>query len=326
MFVGFSLVGLSACAGIGWYAFRRILLPQTQVKLPPSGARPWSRTRTLSPESLVGDVGLVGNVVQTQMDAFPAPGIVNNGFAPSQPDPSFIPPNNAFGGNIPVTGALQNNLGAHTQSLEPLYGGMSAPADFRQQGLPGNGQYPQSFPTPSNGFAGLSDGFIPPSPQIFAQNEPSMIPPGSGTLPIVNNRGFAPASSDFNAMYGLPDDPFGSSFNNEPSWLEALRNDQGRSGSDGNSFGGFPQPAPAFKSTGSVGNGFTRPLESSMDSHAQPFNGSAAQRMVSFTNNGQVSINDPELTEIIRQYSEKSQALPHPESSSLLPPSDSGSF
>jgi nitrate reductase NapE component len=41
--------------GVGLLAFRRMLLPQIDVKLPPSGARPWSRFRVPNPRSLAAD-------------------------------------------------------------------------------------------------------------------------------------------------------------------------------------------------------------------------------------------------------------------------------
>ena len=41
--------------GAGLLLFRRMLLPQITVKLPPSGARPWSRFRVPNPWSLVGN-------------------------------------------------------------------------------------------------------------------------------------------------------------------------------------------------------------------------------------------------------------------------------
>jgi hypothetical protein len=53
--VAIAFLGLLLCLGIGMFVFRRMLLPQTNVKLPPSGARPWSRTRVPNPDSLEGN-------------------------------------------------------------------------------------------------------------------------------------------------------------------------------------------------------------------------------------------------------------------------------
>jgi hypothetical protein len=115
-------------------------------------------------------------------------------------------------------------------------------------------------------YSGFSDGFIPPSPQLFPQNENSMIPPGSGTFPLVTN-GFTPASPAFNGMYGLPDDPFASSQSGAASWLTNLGE-----GSDLNNLAG-----PEAKRT-----------------NVAPT---------------QADLNDPYLAEIIRQYSQKGQAV-----------------
>ncbi len=52
------LIGL----GIGSFALRRTLLPARETKLPPSGARPWSRIRIPNPASLGGHVTVTGNM------------------------------------------------------------------------------------------------------------------------------------------------------------------------------------------------------------------------------------------------------------------------
>ncbi|MGH2480243.1 MAG: hypothetical protein ACRDHW_11355, partial [Ktedonobacteraceae bacterium] len=41
----FVLVGLALSLGAGWLLFHHVLMPANEVKLKPSGARPWSRTR-----------------------------------------------------------------------------------------------------------------------------------------------------------------------------------------------------------------------------------------------------------------------------------------
>jgi hypothetical protein len=47
-----------------------------------------------------------------------------------------------------------------------------------------------------------------------------MIPAGSGAFPVSGNvNGFAPSSPGFNAMYGLPDDPFAGSQSGSPGWM-----------------------------------------------------------------------------------------------------------
>lgn len=210
---------------VGWFFFRRMLLPQGAANgsLPPSGARPWSRTRVPNPDSMSGLSAVQKGNAGPGGQGNPNP----NGFA----------------------GAFDNFQGAPMNN-----GGFSGPGP---QG--GNGA----------GFGGFSDGFIPPSPQIFQQSENSMIPPGSGAFPVIGNaNGFAPASQAFNAMYGLPDDPFSGSQAGGPSWMSNLNN---------NGSGG---PPPANNQ------------------------GSFAP--------GQVDLNDPQLAEIIRQYSQKSQSVQPP--------------
>ncbi len=178
------LVGL----GIGWFFFRRMLLPAsaTSPNLPPSGARPWSRTRVPNPDSLNG-------VIDSQATL----NVGASNFGPGGPGPNMLPEppmNNGYNGPDPAG-----------------FGGIA--------GLNGAG------------FGGFSDGFIPPSPQIFPQNENSMIPPGSGAFPLITNaNGFAPASPAFNAMYGLPDDPFAGSQSGGPGWMANLGDNNGFNG------------------------------------------------------------------------------------------------
>jgi hypothetical protein len=231
MIVGSVVVLLLIGLGAGWFYFRRMLMPQgaTTPNLPPSGARPWSRTRVPNPDSVNGLAG-----VQNA----PGPG------GPGGPLPEML----AGTGNLPPGQNGYNSAGA-------------GPAGFGPQGANGNG------------FGGFSDGFIPPSPQIFPQSENSMIPPGSGAFPVINNaNGFAPASQAFNAMYGLPDDPFAGSQAGAPGWMSNLGSSNGH------------------------GNGF--------ENGQSPQGGSVPP--------GQVDLNDPQLDEVIRQYSQKSQSLPPP--------------
>ncbi|HEX7735278.1 MAG TPA: hypothetical protein VF458_10445 [Ktedonobacteraceae bacterium] len=166
---------------VGWFFFRRMLLPQgaPNASLPPSGARPWSRTRMPNPDSMGGIA-----TVQTGSPGFGGPG------GPASPNSNMFA--DAF------QGPPANN------------GGFNGPGP---QG--GNGM----------GFGGFSDGFIPSSQQLFPQGENSMIPPGSGAFPVIgNSNGFAPASQAFNAMYGLPDDPFSGSQAGSPGWMSNLGN------------------------------------------------------------------------------------------------------
>jgi hypothetical protein len=71
----------------------------------------------------------------------------------------------------------------------------------------------------AGGISPFSDGFLPPVQQMFPHSDASMIPPGSGTFPIVDrNSGFTPASSAFSAMYGMSGDPFSASQIGRSNW------------------------------------------------------------------------------------------------------------
>lgn len=171
------------CLGTGWFFFRRMLLPQAETRLPPSGASPWSRTR--APDNNVGRAN------RLDMDRF------------------------------------NQNVAQATRAPGSHY----APADFGQAG--------HGFGPPRHGFtappaynygaanpglpASAPHSFVPPAQHGFPSHEASMIPHGSGAFPVVNNGGgFAPASSAFSAMYGLPGDPFSTSQAGPSSWLEQL--------------------------------------------------------------------------------------------------------
>ena len=187
-----SLLLLAFCLGVGWLMFRHMLMPPTEVRLPPSGARPWSRTRAPDPNP-AGGAG-------ASMDQF------NRNAAM------------AFGtsaqGNVPTSNSYAPNM----QSFEP--GQMSFP-----------GSTPGGYAPQANSYGGFSDSFIPPSPQIFPQSETSMIPPGSGIFPAINNaNGFAPASNAFSAMYGMPGEPFTDTQAGAPGWAENQSNGNGLRG------------------------------------------------------------------------------------------------
>jgi hypothetical protein len=222
------LVGI----GVGWFFFRRMLLPAgvPNSHLPPSGARPWSRIRVPNPDSINGMIDsqatLSGGASQ---------------FGPGGPGPNMFPE-------------------------PPMNSGYNGPDPAGFAGFPGvNAAAP----------GGFSDGFIPPSPQIFPQNENSMIPPGSGAFPIITNaNGFTPASPAFNAMYGLPDDPFaGSQSGGASGWMANL--------GDSNP---FTDPPTSVQNRGNVAP-------------------------------SQVDLNDPYLAEVIRQYSQKGQIVQPPQMS-----------
>jgi hypothetical protein len=195
---------------------------------------------------------------------------------------------NMFAGSPPAMPANHGYNGpAHANFGQPTMNGNGNGAGSGNFGQPamngnGNGVGPGNFGQPTmngygNGPGYFSDGFIPPSPQIFPQSDQSMIPPGSGAFPVIANaNGFTPASQAFNAMYGLPDDPFSSSQAGSPGWMSNLGNM-------------------------SLANGQSGPGGSSPN----PNKGNLAP--------GEIDINDPQIDEIIRQYSQKGQNTPQPQ-------------
>jgi hypothetical protein len=259
----FTLFGLVLSIGVGWLLFRRMLMPTTETKLKPSGARPWSRTRVANAENVAGQMNM------SAMNAAPGFGVVNNGYPQQQASEQ-----NMHNGYSQQQASEQNmhNGYAQQQAFEQnMHNGYPQQQGFNptmnngypQQGMNGYGQTSGGFNTPASGFNSFSDSFVPPSPYSFPQGDTSMIPPNTNALALGHNTGYAPNSNAFNAMYGLPDDPFAASQGGGgPGWLDNLG-------------GGQQKPVP---------NNFI---------------------------SDKPNINDPYLAEVIRQYSQKSQAV-HP--------------
>lgn len=306
MIIGGVFLVLLLSLGIGWLVFRRVLTPQiASANLPPSGARPWSRTRVPSPDSKGGIPVPDLNMEQFNMNAALAFNAANAGSMPAnnsleqldagymQRNSGYLPVPNSFesmgneymqrnSGYLPVPSGFEqamNNYMPQNNGFEPNMQGFNSvpndfppliPGSFAPQGMQGYGydaQQTGDFRALANGFASFSDSFVPPTPQIFQQNNAGLIPPGSGVLPVPENpvSGFAPASNAFNAMYGLSDDSFASSQPGAPNWLDNL--------TGGNNFSD-PQSPP-----------------------------------ISDFITGEPDLNDPYLAELIRQYSQKSQAV-----------------
>ncbi len=146
--VAITLLGLLLCLGIGVFVFRRILLPQTNVKLPPSGARPWSRTRVPNPDSLGGN----NNLARTQAtrNATLAFAAANNGFGPGLN--GFEQSNNGY---APPSGSVANMQ----QGFDPTNNGLNAPALAELGPQDMNGHPPNDYGTPNNGFSPTSSAF-----------------------------------------------------------------------------------------------------------------------------------------------------------------------
>lgn len=325
----FVLVGLVLALGAGWLLFRHVLMPPTETKLKPSGARPWSRTRVPNPASQPGlayapasaspsgsnnayaasATGTTSNwsdlapasygsapdfdTVMNSAAGSPAQGFdlqMNNGFDPYMQgfDPAmnggFSPNMQGFGPNNGYNPALQ---------------GFDQNQGYTAQAMNGYGQLPGGFGTPASGFSSFSDSFVPPSPRAFSQSDVSTVPFNSGPLPVpTQNGGYTPASNAFNAMYGLPDDPFASSQgSNSPNWLDTLTVDRG------NNFGG-PQAATPNSFGGSLP---TTPI---------PYSGQQAS-LPNSSAPGELPMNDPYLSEVVRQYSQQNQSdwPPQPDAS-----------
>lgn len=275
-----ALLGLGLSLGIGWLVFRRVLMPQTETKLKPSGAHPWSRTRVPVPESQahIANAGMASPPANG--NAAPSPAF-NAGFGPGasgleRSHNGFAGPNvgseplknNGPAPNMPGRNPMANN------GFNASAPGFAPPVNngFEQHrpgpGPQGNGygRASNGYSTPATGFGGFSDSFVPPSPQIFSTGDASVGLPGTGVLPVpAHGNGFAPASNAFNAMYGLPDDPFAASQSGSPGWLESLN--------AGNTAGSRQRSAP------------TNGLSSEAD------------------------MQDPYLADVIRQYSQRGQAM-----------------
>ena len=113
-----TFLGLLLCLGLGMFVFRRMLLPRTNVKLPPSGARPWSRTRVPNPDSLGGNND--AESTQTTRNATLAFSAANNGFGPGpngfeQSTNGYAPASSAFN----VGYGLPNDPFASSQGAAP---------------------------------------------------------------------------------------------------------------------------------------------------------------------------------------------------------------
>jgi hypothetical protein len=201
------LLALLLSLGIGRFAFRRMLLPRINVKLPPSGARPWSRIRVPNPTSLGGN----GNAESTQVTmnalAFAA---VNNGFGPGlngfeQSNNGYAPPYGSDATMQQRFDPTNHGFGPNVQGFEPAHNDLNAPtlAGFGPQDM--HSQLPNDYGMPSNGFGGYPDGFMA-STQIFPPSDASAIS----------------SDSAFNPRYSLPEDPFTSSQGGAPGWPESL--------------------------------------------------------------------------------------------------------
>ena len=187
-----TILVLLLSVGIGRFVFRRMLLPEINVKLPPSGARPWSRIRVPNPASLGGN----GNAL-----AFAA---VNNGFDPGpngfeQSNNGYAPPNESGATIQQRFDPTNHGFGPNVQGFEPAYNDLNAPtlAGFGPQDM--HSQPPNDYGMPSNGFGDFPEGFMP-STQIFPPSDASVIS----------------SDSALNLRYSLPDDPFASSQGDAP--------------------------------------------------------------------------------------------------------------
>lgn len=247
LIVLFVLVGLTLSFGAGYLLLRRMLMSSVEVKLKPSGARPWTRTRI---------PGLAGQAAQTQRNTASTVGSryepvsydmasSNNASMPSSPS---TPPALASNPNPSVPGAMQGGFEPQTPGFQPTinasplpqaqgFGPLQAQPGPNMQGydpklwpsqsgypVQGYGQTPSGYGTPATGFGAFSDSFVPPSPRVFPQSDFSMLPPttGSHPTPPTTRQGYAPASNAFNALYGLSDTASGSAQPGAPGWLDQL--------------------------------------------------------------------------------------------------------
>lgn len=180
----------------------------------------------------------------TMQNGYPQHGfdpIMQNGYPQHSPDPTMQngypqhSPDPTMQNGYPQYGFdpnMQNGYAQHGFNPNMQNG-------YPQPGVNGYGQVSGGFHTPATGFNSFSDSFVPPSPQIFSPSDTSMIPPNTSILATFgNNKGYAPNSNAFNALYGLPDDPFASSQSGGSGWLDTLGSGQNVGGQAPNSFGG----------------------------------------------------------------------------------------
>ncbi len=157
---------------IGLLLLRRYLTPVSdpRVKLAPSGARPWQRTRA---DSLHGNTNMQGSPFGGQL--MPP----NHGFMPpdgnfAPPNPGFMPPNANFA--PPNPGFMPPN-----ESFAPPNRGFAPPTA-------GFAPNTSSFAPP--GFMPDNGGFVPSTPN------PGFVPPTPGPGFAPDNGGFAPYNGE----------------------------------------------------------------------------------------------------------------------------------
>ena len=113
------------------FVFRRMLLPPIHVKLPPSGARRWSRTRVPNPYSQGGNNNAEGTqATRNAVLAFAA--AANNPFGPGQngfeqSNNGYAPLNRAVAHIQQEFDPTQNGFGPHMQGFESAYHDSNAP-------------------------------------------------------------------------------------------------------------------------------------------------------------------------------------------------------
>jgi hypothetical protein len=98
---GGGILILLLSLGLGWLFVRRALLPSVTGKLPPSGARPWSRFYVPSPDSVIPDTN-AASAPQSEPSfwAYDAPG--------NYPPPTVV---SDFPGGYPTTIVVNNAPG-----------------------------------------------------------------------------------------------------------------------------------------------------------------------------------------------------------------------
>jgi hypothetical protein len=143
---------------IGWRQLRRYLLPAPSVKLPPSGASPWSRERPDMPWQQTDHSRTSGGPdMSRQQTATPwQQGRNNSGFTPP----------------VPV---VANGYGPQTSVITPAQG-------------TGNGLLAYQTPFPQPGYAGPPPSYTMNAPQILsAVPAAGGFAPSNGSVPPVTD-------------------------------------------------------------------------------------------------------------------------------------------
>ncbi|MBA2287121.1 MAG: hypothetical protein H0W02_16735, partial [Ktedonobacteraceae bacterium] len=299
---------LAAIVILGFLLLRKYISPEPvpEVNLPPSGARPWTRTR--NPESLPG---IIDN-----NDLSPLPAAENGWQNPAFSNMFASSQSGSLPGNAGISTPVPNAGFAFPQNTPmPAHPGFPAPASFAAEGFmpaqmnfPGPGSMPNpptqfGFPAPDAGFA---------SPQ-YSLDRPdgTFAPANSGLLPA--QQSFSPASSGLTPAQENFAPPQGHGFASPSGSLFAQGSPTTPQQNSALGNGNFLFPSgslsPETEEFASPSSGFGPPT--SGPAPARPMQGQSKlpkevpDWLLAMENDVR---NDPFLAETIKQYTDKGRA------------------